>query len=91
MKSTNITRTINTATATITYVDLQLMTVTTDDVSIVTTQKVTEKDFANFYNDGVRTKQVKVDNIRYDSKLYEMSLEDFIRYGTEVGNGRVTL
>ena len=91
MKNTNITRTINTATATITYVDLTLMTVTTDDVSIVTTQKVTEKDFAKFYNDGVHTKQVKVDNIRYDSKLYEMSLEDFIRYGTEVGNGRVTL
>lgn len=91
MKNTNITRTINTATATITYVNLQTMTVQTDDVSIVTTQKVTEKDFAKFYNDGVNNKQVKVDNIRYNSKLYEMSLEDFIKYGTEVGNGRVTL
>lgn len=91
MKSTNITRTINTATATITYVDLQTMTVQTEDVSIVTTQKVTVKDFASFCNDGVYTKQVKVDNIRYDSKLYEMSLEDFVKYGTEVGNGRVTL
>ena len=91
MKNTNITRTINTATATITYVDLQAMTVKTDDVSIVTTQKVSEKDFANFHNDGVNAKQVKVDNIRYNSKLYEMSLEDFIKYGTEVGNGRVTL
>ena len=91
MKNTNITRTINTATATITYVDLQTMTVQTDDVSIVTTQKVTEKDFARWFNDGVSFKQIKVDNIRYDSKLYEMSLEDFVKYGTEVGNGRVTL
>ena len=91
MKSTNITRTINTATATITYVDLTLMTIESEDVSIVTTQKVTEKDFANFCNDGVYRKQVKIDNIRYESKLYEMSLEDFVKYGNEVGNGRVTL
>ena len=91
MKNTNITRTINTATATITYVDLKTMTVENDDVSIVTTQKVTEKDFVKWFNDGNVYKQIKVDNIRYESKLYEMSLEDFIRYGTEVGNGRVTL
>ena len=91
MKSTNITRTINTATATITYVDLTLMTIESEDVSIVTTQKVTEKDFANFCNDGVYRKQVKIENIRYESKLYEMSLEDFVKYGNEVGNGRVTL
>lgn len=91
MKTTNITRTINTATATITYVDLTLMTIESEDVSIVTTQKVTEKDFANFCNDGVYRKQVKIENIRYESKLYEMSLEDFVKYGTEVGNGRVTL
>lgn len=91
MKSTNITRTINTATATITYVDLHLLRIETTDVSIVTTQKVTEKDFEKFYNDGVNNKQVKVCNIRYESKLYEMSLEDFIQYATVVGNGRVTL
>ena len=91
MKNTNITRTINTASATITYVDLTLMTIESKDVSIVTTQKVTEKDFANFCNDGVYRKQVKVENIRYESKLYEMSLEDFVKYGNEVGNGRVTL
>ena len=91
MKNTNITRTINTATVTITYVNLQTMTVQTDDVSIVTTQKVTEKDFVKWFNDDVYFKQIKVDNIRYDSKLYEMSLEDFVKYGTEVGNGRVTL
>ena len=91
MKNTNITRTINTATATITYVDLKTMTVENDDVSIVTTQKVTEKDFVKWFNDGNVYKQIKVDNIRDESKLYEMSLEDFIRYGTEVGNGRVTL
>ena len=91
MKNTNITRTINTATATITYVDLVTMAVETEDVSIVTTQKVSEKDFVKWYNDGNIYKQIKVDNIRYESKLYEMSLEDFIEYGTEVGNGRVTL
>ena len=91
MKNTNITRTINTATATITYVDLTLMTIESEDVSIVTTQKVTEKDFASYCNDGVYRKQVKIDNIRYESKLYEMSLEDFVKYGNEVGNGRVTL
>ena len=91
MKNTNITRTINIATATITYVDLTLMTIESKDVSIVTTQKVSEKDFANFCNDGVYRKQVKIDNIRYESKLYEMSLEDFVKYGTEVGNGRVKL
>lgn len=91
MKNTNITRTINIATATITYVDLKLMTVETADVSIVTTQKVSEKDFVKRYNDGIMFKQIKVDNIRYESKLYEMSLEDFVKYGTEVGNGRVTL
>ena len=91
MKNTNITRTINTATATITYVDLHLLRIETTDVSIVTTQKVTEKDFEKFYNDGVNNKQVKVTNIRYESKLYEMSLEDFIQYATVVGNGRVTL
>ena len=91
MKNTNITRTINTATATITCVDLKAMTVETVDVSIVTTQKVSEKDFANWFNDGNAYKQIKVDNIRYESKLYEMSLEDFVKYGTEVGNGRVTL
>ena len=91
MKKTNITRTINTATATFTYVDLKAMAVETADVSIVTTQKVSEKNFVNFYNDGNIYKQIKVDNIRYSSKLYEMSLEDFVKYGTEVGNGRVTL
>ena len=91
MKNTNITRTINTATATLTYVDLKQMTVMTSDVSIVTTQKVSEKDFANWFNDGELFKLLKVENIRYDSKLYEMSLEDFVKYGTEVGNGRVTL
>lgn len=91
MKSINITRTINTATATITYVDLKTMTVENDDVSIVTTQKVSEKDFVNWFNDEKAYKQIKVDNIRYESKLYEMSLEDFVKYGTEVGNGRVTL
>ena len=91
MKSTNITRTINTATATIAYVDLQSMSVELIDVSIVTTQKVSEKDFVNFYNDGSLYKQIKVDNINYESKLYEMSLDDFVKYGTEVGNGRVTL
>ena len=91
MKNTNITRTINIATATITYVDLKAMAIETVDESIVTTQKVTEKDFANFCNDGVYRKQVKIDNIRYESKLYEMSLEDFVKYGNEVGNGRVTL
>ena len=91
MKSTNITRTINTATATIAYVDLQSMSVELIDVSIVTTQKVSEKDFVNFYNDGSLYKQIKVDNIRYESKLYEMTLYDFVKYGTEVGNGRVTL
>ena len=91
MKKANITRTINTATATITYVDLVSMTLQTNDVSIVTTQKVTEKDFAKFYNDGLNIKLVKVDNIRYDSKLYQMSLEDFVKYGTEVGDGRVKL
>ena len=91
MKNTNITRTINTATATITYVDLKSMAIETVDESIVTTQKVTEKDFANMYNDGNVYKQIKVDNIRYESKLYEMSLEDFVKYGTVVGNGRVTL
>ena len=91
MKNTNITRTINIATATITYVALVAMTVETDDVSIVTTQKVSEKDFMKWYNDGTIYKQIKVDNIRYESKLYELSLEDFVKYGTEVGNGRVTL
>ena len=91
MKNTNITRTINTATATITCVDLKAMTVETVDVSIVTTQKVSEKDFVKWYNDGSLYKQIKVDNIRYESKLYEMTLEDFVKYGTEVGNGRVTL
>lgn len=91
MKNTNITRTINIATATITYVDLKALSVVTTDVSIVTTKKVSEKDFVKKYNDGILCKQIKVDNIRYESKLYEMSLEDFIEYGTEVGNGRVTL
>ena len=91
MKNTNITRTINIATATITYVDLKAMAIETVDESIVTTQKVSEKDFANMYNDGNIYKQIKVDNIRYESKLYEMSLEDFVKYGNEVGNGRVTL
>ena len=91
MKNTNITRTINTATATITYVDLQSMTVEKIDVSIATTQKLSEKDFVNFYNDGSLYKQIKVDNIHYESKLYEMTLEDFVKYGMEVGNGRVTL
>ena len=91
MKNTNITRTINIATATITYVNLKAMAIETVDVSIVTTQKVSEKDFVKCYNDGNIYKQIKVDNIRYESKLYEMSLEDFIEYGTEVGNGRVTL
>ena len=91
MKNTKITRTINTATATITYVDLKAMAVETADVSIVTTQKVSEKDFVKCYNDGNVYKQIKVDNIRYESKLYEMSLEDFVKYGTVVGNGRVTL
>ena len=91
MKNTNITRTINIATATITFVDLKAMSVEATDVSIVTTQKVSEKDFMEWYNDGDIYKQIKVDNIRYESKLYEMSLEDFVKYGTEVGNGRVTL
>ena len=91
MKNTNITRTINTATATITFVDLKALSVETTDVSIVTTQKVSEKDFVKKYNDGILCKQIRVDNIRYESKLYEMSLEDFVKYGTEVGNGRVTL
>ena len=91
MKNTNITRTINIATAAITYVDLKAMAVETADVSIVTTQKVSAKDFANMYNDGNIYKQIKVDNIRYESKLYEMSIDDFVKYGTEVGNGRVTL
>lgn len=91
MKNTNITRTINTATATITFVDLKAMTVETADVSIVTTQKVSEKDFVNWFNDGNNYKQIKAGNIRYESKLYEMSLEDFVKYGNEVGNGRVTL
>ena len=91
MKNTNITRTINIATATITYVDLKAMAIETVDVSIVTTQKVSEKDFVKCYNDGTIYKQIKVDNIRYESKLYEMSLEDFVKYGTEVGDGRVTL
>ena len=91
MKNTNITRTINIATATVTFVDLKALSVESVDVSIVTTQKVSEKDFANWFNDGNTYKQIKVDNIRYESKLYEMSLEDFVKYGTEVGNGRVTL
>ena len=91
MKNTNITRTINTATATVTFVDLKALSVESVDVSIVTTQKVSEKDFMKWYNDGSVYKQIKVDNIRYESKLYEMSLEDFVKYGTEVGNGRVTL
>ena len=91
MKNTSITRTINIATATITYVDLKAMAIETVDESIVTTQKVSEKDFANMYNDGNIYKQIRVDNIRYESKLYEMSLEDFVKYGNEVGNGRVTL
>ena len=91
MKNTNITRTINIATATITYVNLKAMAIETVDVSIVTTQKVSEKDFVKCYNDGNIYKQIRVDNIRYESKLYEMSLEDFVKYGTEVGNGRVTL
>ena len=91
MKNTNITRTINIATATITYVNLKAMAIETVDVSIVTTQKVSEKDFVKWFNDGTTYKQIKVDNIRYESKLYEMSLEDFVKYGNEVGNGRVTL
>lgn len=91
MKTTNITRTINTATATLTYVDLQKMAVETVEESIVTTQKVTEKDFSNMYNDGKNYKLLKVDNIRYSSKLYEMDLETFVKYAKEVGKGRVTL
>ena len=91
MKNTNITRTINTATATLTYVDLKQMTVMTSDVSIVTTQKVSEKDFTNWFNDGELFKLLKVENIRYSSKLYEMDLETFVKYATEIGNGRVTL
>ena len=91
MKNTNITRTINTATASITYVDLKAMALETIDVSIVTTQKVSEKDFVNWFNDGNTYKQIKVDNIRYERNLYEMSLDDFVKYGNEVGNGRVTL
>lgn len=91
MKTTNITRTINTATATLTYVDLQKMAVETVEESIVTTQKVTEKDFSNMYNDGKIYKLLKVDNIRYSSKLYEMDLETFVKYAKEIGEGRVTL
>ena len=49
------------------------------------------KDFVNFYNDGSLYKQIKVDDIHYESKLYEMTLEDFVKYGMEVGDGRVTL
>lgn len=91
MKNTNITRTINTATATLTYVDLKAMKVVTSDESMVTTQKVTEKDFSKMYNDGETYKLLKVDNIRYTSKLYEMDLETFVKYATEIGDGRVTL
>lgn len=91
MKNINITRTINTATATLTYVDLNLMKVMAVDASIVTTQKVSEKDFSGLYNDGTMFKLLKVENIRYSSKLYEMDLETFVRYGTEVGEGRITL
>lgn len=91
MKNINITRTINTATATLTYVDLKLMKVMNADVSIVTTQKVSEKDFFGQYNDGEFFKLLKVENIRYTSKLYEMDLETFVKYGTEIGDGRVTL
>ena len=91
MKNINITRTINTATATLTYVDLKQMKVMSSDESIVTTQKVSEKDFAGWFNDGELFKLLKVENIRYSSKLYEMDLETFVKYGTEIGNGRVTL
>lgn len=95
MKDTKITRTISTAHTSITYVDLNTMQVgTVDDYTLITTQKVTAKDFEKYFesmhkDDGM--KLLKVSEITYTSALYEMDLWTFMQYGTYLGEGRVNL
>lgn len=91
MKSINITRTINTATATVTYVDMNDLKVKEKTFSIPTTQKVNEKAFTKSLENDETVKVLKVSEITYESALYEMDLQTFMTYATRVGDGRVTL
>lgn len=93
MTNTKITRTVNIATISYTYADMNSKTVETNAVNMATTQKVTDKQAEKFVNAMLNNVGVllKIDSITYTSKLYEMDLQTFIEHATYVGNGRVTL
>lgn len=90
MTNTKITRTINTATAIITFFNDETEAIEKKTVSVATTQRVSEKEFKKIASvDGLQV--LKVSNITYESGLYEMDLSTFLQYADKVGEGRTTL
>lgn len=92
MKNINVTRTINTATITTTVYHLDTEKVEKKSYIVATTQKLKESDIIRDIESADNTvKVLKVNDISYESALYEMSLDDFITYANKVGAGRKTL
>ena len=91
MKNTNITRTVNFALAHVTVYDPNDDKLSTTDITILTTQKLTDSDIKAEVKKRYGVECLKIKDVSYRSALYEMDLETFVKYGTEVGEGRVTL
>lgn len=91
MKNTNITRTINFASAQVTVYHPNDDKLSTADITILTTQKLTDADIKAEVSKRYGVQCLKIKSVSYSSALYEMDLETFVKYGKEVGEGRVTL
>lgn len=91
MTNTKITRTINTATASVVLFDISTEQLEHTVVQYYTTQKITEKEIVKMLESEQPVKVLKVEKIVYTSDLYEMDVNTFVENAKKIGTGRVTL
>ena len=91
MKTRMVTRTIKTTTVSVLVADIENETTLTEDVTISQQYADENKLFkaVNKYYDSIPNKRpIKIKASSVNETIYGMSENDFIRYATDMGNGR---